>query len=49
MAVTTPNTCLFCGTALTEENRTQEHVFPRWLQSRFDLGGKTIALADNTD
>jgi len=27
--------CLFCGIALTGENRTREDVFPRWLQREY--------------
>lgn len=49
MAVTLPTACLFCGADLTDENRTQEHVFPHWLQLRYDLANQTIALANDTD
>jgi hypothetical protein len=49
VAVAVPTSCLFCGTELNDENRTQEHVFPRWLQTRHGLTNQTIVLANDTD
>lgn len=40
--------CFLCGAHLTLINRTEEHVFPRWLQDAFDLRDRTITLLNNT-
>lgn len=41
------NHCFLCGVALTPGNRTEEHVFPRWLLRDADLweGPKFILFA----
>ena len=48
MSVAVPTACLFCGLDLTDETRTQEHVFPRWLQARCDIADETLTLANGT-
>ena len=40
--------CFLCGLQLTDENRTDEHVFPRWLQGRFDLWDQKLTLMNGT-
>lgn len=40
--------CFLCGTKLNEENRTEEHVYPKWLQRRFNLFDKTLVLLNET-
>ncbi len=40
--------CLFCGLALTEENRTREHVFPRWLQEEYGLANQELVLLNGS-
>lgn len=42
------NICFLCCELLTEENRTDEHVIPKWLQNRFSLWNQTIVLLNNT-
>ncbi len=48
MAVADPNHCLFCGVELTAATRTQEHVFPRWLQERCAIANSRLDLANAT-
>jgi hypothetical protein len=40
--------CFLCGAELTAENRTDEHVFPKWLQSDFNLWNQTLNLLNGT-
>lgn len=42
------NNCFLCGCELTEENQTQEHVIPRWLQHKFNLWDQKIRLLNGT-
>jgi len=39
--------CFLCGTPLSGED-SQEHVFPKWLQRKFELWSETITLANGT-
>ncbi|HEY5709503.1 MAG TPA: hypothetical protein VIS51_08920 [Solirubrobacterales bacterium] len=41
--------CFLCGSKLTEENRTDEHVFPRWVQREFDLYDLRMGLPNDTE
>lgn len=41
-----PHACFLCGS--TGDGLTQEHVVPKWAQSRFDLWNKTISLLNHT-
>lgn len=36
--------CFLCGVELTDENRTDEHVFPKWMQREFDLWNQELNL-----
>ena len=38
------NVCFLCGVLLDEATRSDEHVFPRWVQRAFDLRDRTIGL-----
>lgn len=40
--------CFLCGIGLDESNKTEEHVFPRWLQAKFDLWNKELTLSNRT-
>ncbi len=42
------NSCFLCGTHLDGSNRSDEHVFPKWLQRRFGLWTQTITLLNGT-
>jgi len=41
-------TCFLCRCRLTEDNRTVEHVIPRWVQSRYGLWDQTLVLLNGT-
>ncbi len=45
----TEDRCFLCGTPLTKKNRADEHVFPKWLQHRFDLWNQRMVLLNRTD
>lgn len=34
--------CFLCGEILTDENSTEEHIYPKWLQNKFDLWDKQL-------
>ncbi|MBE6047768.1 MAG: HNH endonuclease [Clostridium sp.] len=40
--------CFLCGKLLTEENSSDEHVFPRWLQHKFNLWNQELVLLNGT-
>jgi len=40
--------CFLCGVVLTDQNRTDEHVFPRWLQKDFELWDARLNLLNGT-
>jgi hypothetical protein len=40
--------CFLCGIFLDSTNRSEEHVFPKWLQSALDLKSATIVLSNKT-
>src|SRR5713226_5139659 len=40
--------CFLCGRRLSPKNRSDEHVFPKWLQSRFSLWNQTLTLLNGT-
>jgi len=40
--------CFLCGRRLTNANRTDEHVIPKWLQGRFSLWNQKINLLNGT-
>lgn len=43
-----PDTCFFCNSLLTERNRSDEHVFPRWLMKQARLWDKTMFILNGT-
>lgn len=40
--------CFLCGDELTHENVSEEHVFPKWLQNKYNLWNQTITLLNGT-
>lgn len=40
--------CFLCGCNLTHENKSVEHVIPKWLQNQFNLWDQTISLLNGT-
>jgi hypothetical protein len=40
--------CFLCGAAIQPESRTREHVFPAWLQHRYDLWDQELTLLNGT-
>lgn len=40
--------CFLCGISLSEENRSEEHVVPRWLQEDLGLWDEKITLLNHT-
>lgn len=40
--------CFLCGALLTEANRTVEHVYPKWLQTKFNLWNQHLILLNQT-
>ena len=40
--------CFLCGEILTDENSTEEHIYPKWLQNKFDLWDKQLILLNGT-
>ncbi len=41
--------CFLCGCDLNEENRTREHVIPRWAQERYQLWDQKMILLNRTE
>lgn len=44
----TNDKCFLCGEELNSENRTDEHVYPKWLQNKFDLWNQELILLNGT-
>jgi len=44
----TADECFLCGCVLVKENKTEEHVIPKWLQSKFNLWDQQITLLNGT-
>jgi len=40
--------CFLCGATLTDSNRSDEHVFPKWMQRRFNLWNQELTLLNRT-
>lgn len=40
--------CFLCGVELTSQNRTDEHVFPRWLQRDYNLWNEQLTLLNRS-
>jgi hypothetical protein len=43
-----PSTCFLCSVPLRNKNRSDEHVFPKWLQNRFNLWNQRLDLINLT-
>jgi hypothetical protein len=43
-----PSTCFLCSAPLRSKNRSEEHVFPKWLQNRFNLWSQRLDLINLT-
>lgn len=41
--------CFMCGDLLTDTNRSDEHVYPRWLQREFDIWNQYLVLLNGTE
>ena len=44
----TNDRCFLCGELLTDDNRSKEHVYPKWLQNKFNLWNASLILLNNT-
>ena len=44
----TNDRCFLCGEILTDNNRTKEHVYPKWLQNKFNLWNDSLVLLNRT-
>lgn len=42
------NRCIMCRDLLNEETKTIEHIFPRWLQKKYNLRDKSIILPNKS-
>jgi len=40
--------CFLCGNELTSNNYSVEHIFPKWLQNKFDLWNQDLILLNGT-
>ena len=40
--------CFLCGRRLTSSNRSDEHVFPKWLQRRYQLWDQQLTLLNGS-
>lgn len=40
--------CFVCDDLLTDENSTEEHIYPKWLQKKFNLYNQKIRLLNGT-
>ncbi len=40
--------CVMCREVLDDSTKTLEHIFPQWLQNKFDLWNKKITLPNNS-
>jgi hypothetical protein len=41
--------CFLCAGKLTDKNRTQEHIIPRWVQHEFQLENQFLTLLNRTE
>lgn len=41
--------CFLCGVNLDQENRTIEHIIPKWVQNKFNLWNQKITLLNGTN
>lgn len=40
--------CFLCGCELSDDNQTDEHIYPKWLQNMFNLWNKKLILINGT-
>lgn len=40
--------CFLCGAKLNDENRTKEHIYPKWFQTKFNLWNEHLILLNST-
>lgn len=40
--------CFLCGRDFSTITRTDEHIFPKWLQHRFDLWNESLHLLNGS-
>jgi hypothetical protein len=40
----TNDRCFLCGVSLDNENKSVEHIFPKWLQNRYDLWNAKLTI-----
>lgn len=40
--------CFLCGNSFKDVERTDEHIFPKWVQHKFDLWNKSLRLINGT-
>lgn len=43
------NNCFLCGILLDKDNRTVEHIFPKWLQHKHKLWDKKLRILNGSD
>lgn len=43
------NNCFICGTTLNQKNKSEEHIYPLWLQKKFNLQNLHLVLLNKTD
>lgn len=43
-----PDHCFVCDELLTQGNSTEEHIYPKWLQGKFNLYNQKISLLNGT-
>jgi hypothetical protein len=43
-----PDRCFLCAVPLNDDNRTDEHVFPKWLQHKTGLWNQELTLLNKT-
>lgn len=44
----TNDRCFLCGELLTDNNRSKEHLYPKWLQNKFNLWNDSLILLNRT-
>lgn len=44
----TYESCFLCGQSFADVQRTDEHIFPKWLQHKFDLWDQTLQIINGS-
>lgn len=42
------NSCFICADELSDNNRTEEHVIPKWVQEKYNLWNQELTLSNFT-